>query len=103
MYYGRGLGALLVAEMSNAGNLFNSAYTTATVDLGVQNTEVVVGFIAQSRVSKVIYYHRVIRIGSLLSSQWLILGQKCSKKVASFSPFPPHSSFIAPNVPPPPS
>jgi len=47
-----GLGALLVAEMSNAGNLFNSAYTAASVDLGIQNTEVVVGFIAQSRVSK---------------------------------------------------
>ena len=69
MYNCRGLGALLVAEMSNAGNLFNSAYTAASVDLGIQNTEVVVGFIAQSRVSKVICY--VIRIGRHASFQQL--------------------------------
>ena len=51
-----GLGALLVTEMSNAGNLFTPSYTAACVDLGEQKKDVVVGFIAQSRVSKVNYY-----------------------------------------------
>jgi len=51
---GRQIGVLLVAEMSNAGNLFNKDYTNAVVSLGEEKgmEELVVGFIAQSRVSQ---------------------------------------------------
>jgi len=49
---GKHLGVLLVAEMSNAGNLFNTAYTKDVVAMGEQNMDVVTGFIAQSRVSQ---------------------------------------------------
>ena len=55
---GRQIGVLLVAEMSNAGNLFNKDYTKAVVGLGEGKgmEELVVGFIAQSRVSQVTIY-----------------------------------------------
>jgi len=49
---GKHLGVLLVAEMSNAGNLFNTAYTKDVVTMGEQNMDIVTGFVAQSRVSK---------------------------------------------------
>ena len=39
--------------MSSAGNLISSSYTQETVNLGEKNKNVVVGFIAQSRVSQV--------------------------------------------------
>ncbi len=47
-----------MAEMSNAGNLFNKDYTNAVVSLGEEKgmEELVVGFIAQSRVSQVKTY-----------------------------------------------
>jgi len=48
------IGVLLVAEMSNAGNLFNQEYTKAVVNMGEQKkvAGLVSGFISQSRVSK---------------------------------------------------
>ena len=39
--------------MSSAGNLISRSYTQETVNLGEKNKNVVVGFIAQSRVSQV--------------------------------------------------
>ena len=47
------MGVLLVAEMSCAGNLISGSYTRESVKLGERNKNVVVGFIAQSRVSQV--------------------------------------------------
>ena len=55
MSTGKNLGVLLVAEMSNAGNLFTNEYTKAVVNMGEKEewANVVSGFIAQSRVSQV--------------------------------------------------
>jgi len=50
----RPMGVLLVAEMSNAGNLFSQEYTKAVVQMGEDKdvAGLVSGFISQSRVSK---------------------------------------------------
>ena len=56
--------------MSNAGNLFNKDYTKAVVGLGEGKgmEELVVGFIAQSRVSQVTIY---LPKHKNLKSKWL--------------------------------
>jgi len=46
------VGVLIVAEMSNAGNLFTASYTEKCVKIGEENKNIVTGFISQSRVSK---------------------------------------------------
>eukprot|EP00088_Acartia_fossae_P069110 TRINITY_DN8938_c0_g1_i1.p1 TRINITY_DN8938_c0_g1~~TRINITY_DN8938_c0_g1_i1.p1 ORF type:complete len:477 (-),score=123.45 TRINITY_DN8938_c0_g1_i1:714-2144(-) len=54
MSTGKTLGVLLVAEMSNAGNLFTSEFTQAVVNMGEKEewAHTLSGFIAQSRVSQ---------------------------------------------------
>ena len=49
---GREVVALIVAEMSNAGNLARGEYTKGCVEMGEGRREVVGGFISQSRLSK---------------------------------------------------
>ena len=50
---GREVGALIVAEMSSAGNLAKGDYTKGCVEMGEGRKDVVAGFICQSRLSKV--------------------------------------------------
>ena len=49
---GREVGALLVAEMSSAGNLARGEYTKGCVEMGEARPEMLAGFICQSRLSK---------------------------------------------------